>query len=148
MYPSRKVINLLLMTIAFAVWMVFFYRIVFEGNQEENYFPTTIRNEVVYIIKPKKRDNYPKKGQKDPFITPYNHYDPKPKTIIPVVKAAPVPTLHLMGTIENQMAIIAFPDQSVKYMKVKEKVNDITVVKISRDKVQFKYNNKVYEIEN
>jgi hypothetical protein len=146
---SRKAINFLLMTIAFSIWMVFFYRIIFQENQNQSDVPAVIQEAMVAPVVSKKAAQY-NNGQKDPFITPFNQYKPKPQQELkkPVEKKEPVPVLRLLGTIDNKMAIIAFPDNSVKYLKVKQVANAITVVKISKDKVEFKFKNKVYRIEN
>jgi Tfp pilus assembly protein PilP len=148
---SRKALNLLLMSIAFLVWIVFFYRIIFEENQEENSMVVPEQKERVTNIKSNKINDYPETGQKDPFITPYNQYIAKPKQTVqnkPARKEEPAPKLRLLGTIDNKMAIIAFPDNSVKYLKVKQMANNVTIVKINKDKVEFTYKQKTYEIEN
>ena len=147
---SRKIINLILMTAAFMIWIVFFYRIVFEENGEEDALPAKTHKERVEIYHSKKDNNYPVNEQRDPFVTPYNQYKSKPKPQVqkPVVQEEPVPKLRLLGTIDNKMAIIAFPDNSVKYLKVKQTENNITIVKIGKDNVSFEFNKKIYEVKN
>ena len=138
------------MSAAFVVWMVLFYRIIFNENRDEDIQPLLTRKTSVDIYHSNKENNYPANAQKDPFITPFNTYTPKPKTQVqkPVVREEPVPRLRLLGTIDNKMAIIAFPDNSVKYLKVKQSQNDITIVKIGKDNVSFKYKKKIYDIKN
>ncbi len=132
----KKYLNLILITIGFVIWMFIFYRIVFEDNSDNEYSmeqvdskQNTGKNSFI------KAEMYPGDELSDPFITPYNYSPPKPKVIKVKKEKKPqnLPRLSLLGILSDQegpMAIIGFPDNTIQFVREKQKLENITIDKI------------------
>ena len=148
----RKRINIILLTVAFFVWMIIFYNIVFSDNEKDRLTEKYVKSE----FKNNKEDtlgvNYPLERQKDPFITPFNHRPFRPELANKSEKKVTKdesPKLYVLGIMKDRqgsMAIIGFPDEIVHFVKEKQKINDIEIVRINNKKVLFKFKKKLHTI--
>jgi len=144
----KKYLNFLLISVAFVVWMVIFYQFVFVDNNDEDY--TVLENQksvqVLNSIKKENIDQYLLKAIVDPFITPFNYSTPKPKVTKSKSPPKPqnVPKLQLLGILsdkEGPMAIIGFPNNSIQFVREKQKIDKFTIMTISENTVKYKYEN-------
>ncbi len=139
----KKYLNPILITCGFVIWMFIFYRIIFEENNDNVYSIEQVdskQNTGKGLIK--KAEMYPAGKLNDPFITPYNYSPPKQKVIKPKIqkKAQNLPRLNLLGILSDQegpMAIIGFPDNSIQFVREKQKIENITIDKIDSSIVYF-----------
>ena len=146
---SRKMINLGLVTVACSVWLLVFHKII----TAEGRYPVTGSREVEYMAKTIATDStniYPAHLQKDPFITPYNytvvHENIAGRRLPPPPEQSKFPDLNLIGIIydsKKPMAVIGLPDNSVHFIKAKQKLDDLEILQIEKTKVVIRYGKEV-----
>lgn len=142
---NKKTINLILITISFIIWMSVFYKIISaDGDDNDNISSVPVKME---IIKPDSVQSvYALNLQKDPFKTPYNSKQKKKRQPLKTkVKKTPKekpPQLKLLGILsdsEGKLAIIKFPDSTIRFVREKEKYDKIEIIKIHKNKVEFRF---------
>ena len=147
----KKYLNLLLISIAFSIWMVIFYQLVFDENNDDEDYSNLNNQNSVQVIKEEHKENIEKylaKTNVDPFITPFNYATSKPKiekTRTPA-KDQNIRRLQLLGILsdkEGPMAIIGFPDNSIQFVREKQKIDKFIITKITSNTVSYKYENNI-----
>lgn len=143
---QKKYLNLLLITIAFIIWMVIFYQMVLNDNNDQDNFTISAPNSAIVAEKKEltNLEQYISKNSVDPFITPFNYSVPKPK--ITNQKSQPraksIPKLQLLGILTDKdgpMAIVGFPDNTIQFVREKQKIEEFIIKKISMDAIEYIY---------
>lgn len=150
---QKKYVNLILITIGFVVWMFIFYRIVFEDENDVEYSVEQVdsKQNSGYNIN-KNVEKYQVVKTNDPFITPFNYSQPKPKVINQnnENKSQSIPKLSLLGILsdhEGPMAIVGFPDNSIRFVREKEKIENFKIDKIGSNVVYYQIGNSRQNIK-
>ena len=146
-YSSKKVIHLILITIAMIIWFTVFYRIIspFKNSEESG-----INNNNNPLLKKKIETTYPSfpiSKLNDPFSTPFNkkikrNNKNKGKQLKKNKSEIVFPQLDLLGIIidkRGKMAIIRFPDNSIYFVREKEKIKNIFIKKIEKKVLKYVY---------
>jgi Tfp pilus assembly protein PilP len=145
---SRKMINLGLVTVACSVWLLVFYKIITaegRGSVAES-------REIRYRVKTTSidsTDQYPAHLQKDPFTTPFNCTVMQKQIVSPRSprpEQPKFPDLNLIGIIydsKKPMAVIGLADNSVHFIRAKQKLDDLEILQIEKTKVVIRYGKEV-----
>lgn len=149
----KKKMNLLLISIAFALWMVIFFKFILDtNNEDESIIPTTNRNIVEKEEKSTADSTYANMSLKDPFVTPFNKKKkPKPKkTIQKINKDVPrPPKLELLGILNDQnrsIALVKFPDRSVHFVKKSQEIGNVKIIEINANNIDYKFGKDLYNL--
>ncbi len=147
----KKYLNIILVTAAFCLWVVIFYKIVWQDEEQES-GPVNYKQSRNLNLQTTSNDSlYPEDRQKDPFRNRFNYPPPKKKiTSNKIRREIPKkdpPRMTLLGIISDPrgaIAMISFPDNSVKFLRVNDKFSDIELVEINSKEVAFKFDNRVH----
>ena len=150
---QRKKINLFLITIAFIIWMVIFYKFIL-GSNEENH-ANILDHEQDFVEKKAQivSDSiYAPHRLRDLFITPFNKKNEvkKKKNAQKNNKVIPQPPkLELLGILNDQnraIALLKFPDKSVLFVKISQKIGKIRIVDINDNSIKYTFGNDLYNL--
>jgi hypothetical protein len=64
-------------------------------------------------------------------------------------KIARPPTMKLLEIISDSrgaIAMISFSDNSVRFLRVKDKISEIEVIKVQQGEVYYEFNSRIYSL--
>lgn len=150
---QRKRINLFLITIAFTIWMFIFYKFILDEKEETHAIMTNTQQELIEHEEPGLSDSiYTRDRLKDPFITPFNKKKEvkKKKNAQKNNKVIPQPPkLELLGILNDQnraIALVKFPDKSVHFVKISQKIGKIRIVDINDNSIKYTFGKDLYNL--
>jgi len=146
---SRKKINLVLLTVAFLVWLLVFYKLIAGKNEDDNSSRSEKITAHIEINPSDSTTAYPADKENDPFITPYNYTSVRENNVHTVIQLAEVkhfPDLNLVGIIydnKKAMAILGLPDNTVRFVQARQIIDNIEVLQIEKNKVVLKFGDQI-----